>query len=122
MLKLSDLGSYGMATDIWQKTLDMLAHSGIPTYIYMMPVGPDVKADEAAYEKLQEMEMKLEQSGVRYKGTNVHITPRIPPDVLRSMKFRPDDSAHVITPGRFDHYLAQQIWHIIGNHSQAGKK
>lgn len=113
MLKLSDLQSYGMARDIWQKTLDMLAHSGIPTYIYMMPSGPDVKLDDAAYEKLQEMEKLLELSADRYKDTNVHITPRIPPDVLRTMKFRPDDSAHVITQGKFDHYLAQQIWHII---------
>jgi len=86
-----------------------------------MPSGPDVKLDAAAYEKLQEMEMMLQQSADRYKGTNVHITPRIPPDVLRTMKFRPDDSAHVITQGKFDHYLAQQIWHIIGQ-NKAGKK
>ncbi len=115
MLKLSDMNSMGLAADIWQKTIDMLIHSGIPSYIYMMPVGPDVKGDAAAYDKLQDFEAFLQDYAKRYEGTNIHITPRIPADIQKSIKFRPDDSAHVITPGKLDYYLAQQIWPIINS-------
>jgi hypothetical protein len=113
LMKLADLGGDGFSGWAWRNTLVILRQSGIPTLIYAIPVPADLRDDPAAYEKMQRVHELLDKLRAEYEGTNIQIIPRIPPEVVKTARFRPDDGIHLVTPGKFDDYLADRIWHIL---------
>ena len=110
LFKLEDVDGEGFTWWAWRNKLAILRQSGIPTLIFDEPLGDDIKQDPEAYENLKRIQDILKDFRQKYNGTNIHIIDRIPEDIVKSATFRSDDSIHMVTEGKFDDYLAQQIW------------
>lgn len=119
-LRAADIAGTGITRSAWEKSLEILRDSGIPTLIYNIPVGNFISAPET-YANLPKIEAILKESAEKYKGTNVQIIPAIPDEIVKTVRFRYGDSEHLAQEGHFPRFLAEQIWAVMKEKNIGGK-
>lgn len=122
MLKYAIYDGNSLSQAATHKSLEILRDSGIPTLVYLAPMAPDVKDDPEAETALAGIRAHLAALAEEYKGTNVHIVPQVPAGLVSQSDFRDDDGVHLVNPGGFPAYLADEISLILGQRGAGGEK
>ena len=93
-------------------SLERLAESGIPTYIYLAPLNPVLMQDQAARESYQAVMAALQRHFANLPP-NVRFDLQLPQDINTSIRF--GDLYHMADSGALPNYLATQIQRTLGD-------
>lgn len=96
-----------------RQSLERLAEAGIPAFIYLAPVNPELMADKVDSERYLAIKNALKQ----YADTapaNIKFDLSIPSEITSSIKFT--DLYHYSESGRLPDFLASGIQAMMGRH------
>lgn len=93
-------------------SLERLAESGIPTFIYLAPVNPKLMNNQADADSYLAV-MNALQKYFANPPPNIKFGLKIPPEITASIKF--DDLYHMSESGALPDFLASQIQNTIGD-------
>ena len=100
---------------ILQKLLTRASQSDTKVLLYLAPLSENVKQDEGAWQKYQDIKNALKDLSAEYKGRDIKILIDIPENITRDMVYVPDDDMHVQDSGRLSEYLADRILELKNN-------
>jgi hypothetical protein len=92
-------------------SLERLTESGIPTFIYLAPVNPELMKNEADADSYLVV-MNALQKYFANPPPNIKFDLRIPPEITASIKFA--DLYHYSDSGMLPNFLASQIQNTLG--------
>jgi hypothetical protein len=109
------------STESTSRIIKYYRESNIPVLLYMMPLDNSYYKNAATAAVIKNVKNYMDAAAA-VPGGKLHIISEIPASVRRTMKFRPIDGVHILTPGHFAQYLTEQIWQQIQkNHLQKTK-
>lgn len=91
--------------------LERLSESGIPTYIYLAPVSPELMTDQADADGYHAV-MNALQKQFANSPHNIKFDQMIPPEITASIKF--GDLYHYSDSGMLPDFIASQIHNTLG--------
>jgi hypothetical protein len=91
--------------------LERLSESGIPTFIYLAPVSPELMTDQADADGYFAVLNAL-QNQFANSPPNIKFELRIPPEITASIKF--GDLYHYSDSGMLPDFIASQIQNTLG--------
>jgi hypothetical protein len=92
---------------IVRKTLTTLRNSGIPAFVYIPPVSPEMNNNATAMESYDIVVSAIEELRPEYESDKLRILTHIPKNVVDSMSFQ--DYLHVDKGGTFPEFLSEQL-------------
>jgi len=93
-------------------SLERLAESGIPTFIYLAPVNPKLMTSQADADSYLAV-MNAIQKYFASPPHNIKFDLRLPPEITASIKF--DDLYHMSESGALPDFLASRIQNTLGD-------
>ncbi len=94
-----------------RQSLERLAESGIPTYIYLAPASPELMTSQADTDSYLAVMNGL-QKYFANPAPNIRFDLRLPAEVTASLKF--GDLYHYTDSGKLPDFLATQIQNTLG--------
>jgi hypothetical protein len=95
-----------------RQSLERLAESGIPTYIYLAPANPELMTNQADADSYLAV-MNGMRKYFANSPSNIKFDLRLPPEITASLKF--GDLYHYRDSGKLPDFLAVQIQNILGD-------
>ncbi len=114
LIRLTDLDETSFNHAILIRTLEQIKASGKRALIYLAPVSENLRDDEAAWNKYQEIKAELQRIKNIYDDENITIIVEFDMYSLKESVFVKDDDVHLNAAGRIPEILANTIASLIG--------